>query len=100
VSWCDTIMIKSFKCKATQKIFYRQKIDKFPAEILPTSLRKLWMIDSALSINDLRSPPANHLEKLRGNRFGQFSIRINKKWRICFEWDRGNAYDVEITNYH
>ncbi len=58
------------------------------------------MLDAAVSLNDLRSPPGNRLEKLSGDRAGQFSIRINDPWRICFRWDRGDAYDVELTDYH
>ncbi len=71
-----------------------------PGDIQQTALRKLRMISNALTINDLRIPPANRLEKLSGNRAGQFSIRINDQWRICFIWREGNTYDVEITEYH
>jgi len=63
-------------------------------------LRKLRMINNASSLNDLRIPPANRLERLSGDRAGQYSIRINDQWRICFRWDDGNAYEVEITDYH
>lgn len=93
-------MIKSFKDKEVEKIFKRLKSRKLPEQIQRTALRKLWMIDSATIINDLRSPPANHLEKLSGSRKGQYSIRINKQWRICFDWKSNNAYQVEITDYH
>ncbi len=64
------------------------------------ALRKLLMVDAALTINDLRVPPANRLEQLKGNRRGQQSIRINDQWRICFLWHQGDAYDVEIVDYH
>lgn len=93
-------MIKSFKGEETQKIFNREYSFKLPSLIQRTAMRKLWMIDAATSINDLRIPPANRLEKLKGKRRGQFSIRINDQWRICFKWLRQDAYDVEIIDYH
>jgi len=71
-----------------------------PRDIQQVALRKLRMINNAKNINDLRIPPANRLEKLSGNREGQHSIRINDQWRICFVWRDGDAYDVEITDYH
>lgn len=73
---------------------------KLPGDIQQTALRKLRMINNAVNLNDLRIPPANRLEKLRGDRDGQHSIRINDQWRICFIWQKGDAYDVEITDYH
>lgn len=93
-------MIKSFKSKETAKIFNREYSPKLPPDIQRTALRKLWMIDAAQNIQDLRVPPANRLEKLKGNRRGQHSIRINDQWRICFLWHRGDAYEVEIVDYH
>ncbi len=93
-------MIKSFESKETEKIFLREYSHKLPQTIQKTAMRKLWMINSAIMLNDLRVPPANHLEKLKGKRKTQHSIRINKQWRICFKWSAGNAYKVEITNYH
>ncbi len=93
-------MIKTFKDKETEKVFHRRVSSKLPGDIQQTALRKLRMISNALTINDLRIPPANRLEKLSGNRAGQQSIRINDQWRICFVWREGNAYDVEITDYH
>jgi len=93
-------MIKSFKSKETEKIFNREYSLKMPFSIQRTALRKLWMIDASHMINDLRVPPANHLEKLKGKRRGQHSIRINDQWRICFKWSQGDAYNVEITDYH
>lgn len=93
-------MIKSFKDKETQKIFRREYSLKLPSTIQKTTLRKLWMIDAASSINDLRVPPANCLEKLKGKRKGQYSIRVNKQWRICFKWQQQDAYEVEIVDYH
>lgn len=93
-------MIKNFKSKETEKIFNRKYSLKLPSSIQRTALRKLWMIDAAQTINDLRVPPANHLEQLKGNKQGQHSIRINEQWRICFTWHQDDAYDVEIIDYH
>ncbi len=93
-------MIKSFKCRETEKIFSRHRSKRFPPEIQQVALRKLRMIHSAATLNDLRIPPSNRLEKLKGDRAGQYSIRINNRWRICFEWKNGNAYNVEIVDYH
>lgn len=93
-------MIKTFKNDDTLKIYQRQRSRKFPSDIQQVALRKLRMINNSVSINDLRVPPANHLEKLKGNRAGQWSIRINDQWRVCFKWEGSDAYDVEITDYH
>ena len=93
-------MIKSFKCKETEKIFKREYSKKLPSEIQRNAMKKLWMIDASTNINTLRVPPSNSLEALKGNRKGQHSIRINKQWRICFTWKAGNAFDVEIVDYH
>lgn len=93
-------MIKSFKSAETEKIFARQRSRRLPSDIQQTALRKLRMLNNAISLNDLRIPPANRLEKLGGGRAGQHSIRVNDQWRICFEWRDGNAYNVEITDYH
>ena len=93
-------MIKSFKSKETKKIFDRQRSRKLPQDIQQVAYRKLRMLNNAISINDLRLPPANHLEKLRRDREGQYSIRINDQWRVCFEWYDGDATNVEITDYH
>ncbi len=93
-------MIKTFKSKETEKISNRIKSLKLPSDIQQIALRKLTMIHASTSINDLRVPPSNHLEQLKGNRKGQYSIRINDKWRICFEWIQNDAYDVEIVDYH
>ncbi len=73
---------------------------KLPSDIQRAALRKLKMIDSTLDLNDLKTPPANRLEALKGNRKGQHSIRINNQWRICFSWKSGNAHNVEIVDYH
>ena len=93
-------MIKSFKCKEAQKIFAREYSLKLPPLIQRVAMRKLWMVAAADSINDLRIPPANHLEKLKGKRKRQHSIRINDQWRICFKWHQQDAYEVEIVDYH
>jgi len=93
-------MIKTFKSKETEKIYNREISQKLPPDIQRTALKKLWMLDAAPDINSLRVPPSNHLEALKGERKGQHSIRINKQWRICFIWKDGDAYDVEIVNYH
>ena len=93
-------MIKTFRSKETEKIFNREFSSKLPSNIQRTALKKLWMLDAAPDINSLRVPPSNHLEALKGERKGQHSIRINKQWRICFVWNNGDAFDVEIVDYH
>jgi toxin HigB-1 len=93
-------VIKSFKDEETEKIFRRERSKRLPTDIQDTAYRKLAMIHSANKIIDLRSLPGNRLEKLGGDRAGQWSIRINDQWRICFEWQNGDAYNVEITDYH
>ena len=93
-------VIKSFKCRETEKIFKRICSKKFPDTIQRTALRKLRMLNRAEDLNDLRMPPGNRLEALKGKRKGRFSIRINDQWRICFIWKEKDALDVEITDYH
>lgn len=93
-------MIKSFKDKETEKVYERLYSKKFQQEIQRTALRKLRMLNNARSLQDLLSPPGNHLEKLKGSRMGQHSIRINDQWRICFVWRGSDAFEVEITDYH
>jgi len=93
-------MIESFKCSETEKIFDRQFSKKLPHNIQKIAFRKLRMLNRSSTIQDLRIPPANKLEALTGNRKGQHSIRINDQWRICFKWQNGNAYNVEIVDYH
>jgi proteic killer suppression protein len=93
-------MIKTFKCKETQKIFDLHGSKKVAVGAQKIALRKLEMLDYAVEINDLRVPPANRLEQLKGNRKGQYSIRINRQWRVCFVWRNGHAYQVEIVDYH
>lgn len=93
-------MIRSFKDKETKKVFAREYSCKLPESIQQKAYRKFRMINNSIDLNDLRLPPGNRLEKLRGDRSGQHSIRINQQWRICFEWSDGDAYNVEITDYH
>ena len=93
-------MIVSFADSETEKVFNRAFSRKLPQNIQRSALRKLRMLHRAIDVNDLRSPPGNRLEQLAGNREGQYSIRVNQQWRICFEWDDGNAYNVEIVDYH
>ncbi|MBX2829655.1 MAG: type II toxin-antitoxin system RelE/ParE family toxin [Rhodospirillales bacterium] len=93
-------MIKSFKCKATQDLFNGSGVAKWLRPIEKPALRKLDMLDYATAIQDLRVPPGNRLEVLRGSRKGQHSIRINDQWRICFYWSKDAAEEVEIVDYH
>lgn len=93
-------MIKTFKCKETEKVFRGKFTKKLPFEIQRRAFIKLNMIDTALQITDLRIPPANYLEQLQGDRLGQYSIRINQQYRVCFVWENNNAYNVEIVDYH
>jgi proteic killer suppression protein len=93
-------MIKSFEGKESEKIFSRGFSENLSQNIQLLARRKLVMLDAASELNDLRAPPGNRLEALKGNRKGQHSIRINDQWRICFKWKAGDAYDVEIADYH
>ena len=93
-------MIKGFRDRDAARLFERQPIRRLGAEIQKAALRKLRMLDAATKLDDLRVPPGNRLERLRGDRSGQHSIRINDQWRICFRWKDDHAYDVEIVDYH
>jgi len=93
-------MIKSFRCRETEKIWWGEVSTKLPRDIQDIARRKLRMLNNALALNDLRVPPANRLEALKGSRSGQYSIRINSQWRICFVWQDGNVGHVEIVDYH
>jgi proteic killer suppression protein len=93
-------MIKTIKCKQTEKIFNMEVSTVLPGEIHQRAYNKLRMLHNSATLNDLKAPPANRLEKLKDNRAGQYSIRINNQWRICFKWHDGDAYDVEIVDYH
>ncbi|MGC1306058.1 MAG: type II toxin-antitoxin system RelE/ParE family toxin [Phormidesmis sp.] len=94
-------MIVSFKSSETERIFEGFVSRSYPSSIQKTALRKLFLINAAGSVNDLRTPPGNRLEKLSGNRKSQYSIRVNNQWRICFIWtEESNAAQVEIVDYH
>ncbi|MBP9887501.1 MAG: type II toxin-antitoxin system RelE/ParE family toxin [Leptospiraceae bacterium] len=93
-------MILSFKDKETEKVWNQEFSKKIASQIQSVALRKLFIIARAKNIEDLMIPPSNMLEKLKGNRKDQYSIRINNQFRICFFWENGNAYDVEIVDYH
>jgi proteic killer suppression protein len=93
-------VIRSFKSGETEKIFNLERSRKLPNDIQQVALRKLRMLNRSMTLTDLRVPPANRLEKLHGDREGQWSIRINDQWRICFEWRDGDAHEVEIVDYH
>ena len=93
-------MIRSFRCKGTERIWQGHTSRKFPADIQDRALRKLRQLDASRTVEDLRNPPGNRLEALKGERTGQMSIRINDQWRICFRWVGHDAHDVEIVDYH
>ena len=93
-------MIKSFRDAETERVFNRRFSRRLPGDIQAVALRKLRMLANAVDLADLRSPPANRLEKLSGDRQGQHGVRINDQWRICFVWRKGDAYEVEICDYH
>jgi toxin HigB-1 len=93
-------MIKSFKNGLTERIWQRQRIKGYPSDLYKITRRKLGFLEDALELKDLRIPLGNRLEALKGDRIGQFSIRINDQWRVCFRWEDGNCFDVEITDYH
>ena len=93
-------MIQSFRDRETEKVFRREGSRRLPPDIQRMAQRKLAILDAAESLQDLRVPPGNRLEKLSGERNGQHSIRINDQWRVCFRWRERDAYDVEIADYH
>lgn len=93
-------MVKTFGDRETERLFQRERSRRLPDDIQSIALRKLRMLNRSQTLQDLRIPPANRLEKLAGDRAGQYSIRINDQWRICFAWEDGDAYDVEIVDYH
>jgi proteic killer suppression protein len=93
-------VIQNFKDKEAQKVFERKHSRKLPLDIQQVALRKLRMLNRAETLQDLRVPPANRLERLVGDREGQYSIRVNDQWRICFVWQNGDALDGEIVDYH
>lgn len=93
-------MIKTFRDRDAARLFRREPVKRLGPDVQRIALRKLRMLDAATVLEDLRVPPANRLEKLKGDRAGQCSIRINQQWRVCFVWRSGDAYDVEIVDYH
>ncbi len=93
-------MIKTFRDKETEYLFNRLASRRFPANLHQTMWRKLAILNAAERLDDLHIPPGNRLEKLSGKRAGQYSIRVNDQWRLCFQWQAGDAYEVEITDYH
>ena len=93
-------MIRSFRNRETEKLFLRERNRAVPPDLQRVALRKLTRLDAAESLDDLRVPPGNRLEALRGDRRGQHSIRVNERWRVCFVWRAGDAHDVEIVDYH
>lgn len=101
-AWRYTLgaMIRSFKCRETENVFRRQFSQKLPLKMQRIAFRKLRMLNRSITLADLRVPPGNRLEKLHGGRKGQYSIRINEQYRICFRWRDGDAQDVEIVDYH
>lgn len=93
-------MVKTFADRHTAELYEAGRAKRFPAEIWAVALRRLQYLDSASSIDDLKVPPGNRLHKLKDDREGQYSISVNMKWRICFRFVDGDAYDVELTDYH
>lgn len=93
-------MLRSFRHKDTERVWRRQRSRRFDPEAQRMALRKLLILDAADTLGDLRVPPGNRLEKLKGDRAGQYSIRINEQWRICFRWTTAGPEEVEITDYH
>lgn len=93
-------MIRSFACKETERLFADENSRRFPPQIQRVARRKLLLLDQARRLEDLRVPPGNHLEALKGDRSGHYSIRVNDQWRLCFRWQGEDALDVEIVDYH
>lgn len=93
-------VIRSFRDRVTELVFNRLPARRLPSDILRVARRKLLILNAAEKLADLRIPPGNRLEKLSGDRKGQYSVRINQRWRICFRWREGDAYGVEIVDYH
>jgi toxin HigB-1 len=93
-------MIKTFQCRDTERVFNFELARRWDVAVRKAALRKLKWLDAAVELNDLRIPPANRLEKLRGEREGQYSIRVNDQFRLCFVWRDGHVYHVELVDYH
>jgi proteic killer suppression protein len=92
-------VIRSFRCRDTEKLYHRQRVPRF-VSLEQFARRKLRLLHSAVELRDLASPPGNRLEAFDGDRKGQYSIRVNDRWRICLEWRDSDAYEVEIVDYH
>jgi len=93
-------VIRSFRDRDTERLFDREPVRKWGTDVQRVGLRKLRILDAATSLDDLRVPPGNRLEKLHGDRAGQWSVRVNDQWRLCFEWRGSDAYEVELVDYH
>lgn len=93
-------MIKSFRCRHTEALFLRRPTKRYSVDLQRAARRKLLVLDAAPTLDDLRQPPGNRLEELKGDRRGQWSIRVNDRWRLCFRWVNGVALDVELVDYH
>jgi proteic killer suppression protein len=93
-------VIRSFRNREAERVFERERSRRLPPDVQRRAHRKMLLLDAAEALGDLRVPPGNRLERLRGDRAGQYSIRVNDQWRICFRWKRGDVYDVEIADYH
>ena len=93
-------MIRTFRDPDSERVFARERSRRLPLKLNRAAYKKLVLLHAAESLQDLRIPPGNRLEKLSGDREGEYSIRINDRWRICFIWRQGDAYDVEIVDYH
>ena len=93
-------MIRSFRDQESEKVFLRERSRRLPPDVQRVAQRKLALLDASDSLQDLRVPPGNRLERLSGSREGQYSIRVNDQWRVCFRWSGTDAHDVEITDYH
>lgn len=93
-------MIRSFADRSTERLWRRERVSSIDPRVQQATIRKLRLLAAAVDLNDLRCPPGNRLEALRGNRRGQHSIRVNDQWRICFVWKNGGAEDVELVDYH
>lgn len=93
-------MIRSFRGKETERLYNREQVRRWSADLQKAALRKLRMLNAAVTLGDLRALPGNRLEKLRGDREGQWSIRVTDQWRLCFDWKDGDAYGVELVDYH
>jgi len=94
------LMIRSFRDQRTERVFRREHVPTLDTTVARSALRKLLILDAVDSLQELRVPPGNRLEQLKDDRDGQFSIRVNRQWRICFRWVDGDALDVEFTDYH